>query len=279
MERKQVGCEIESEIRFLALFGYHVISLGDDMGYQVLDQINIPIGSIHRVELPSAKENKQIPLFGYCIQVESKSIQYYAIREPYKEVEQYEFNLQDKSKTYVLLKLGEKPQITLWSKKCGYMDFRMDAHHMLLNCENQIDDLKIEHTISVKSFEDKKSYDYGISFCSSKKQMHSATDRTTSIVGFSQKENCLSGHILKWNGNSILKDTSFPIEGTALEAIQNHREGLYYFNQFRNVLNQLIPFQKEVFALLLEEVDIQDEMKVFVSDIARKKELSRKINR
>ncbi len=270
MEQEEFGCEIKSEVRFLNLFGYRVIGPDDYSRYLVVDEKGKEIGFIQKKKLHHKNAKKNLPaVFGYCTQIKSDKIRYQNVRrQDGTNHDTYEFMLQNPNMDQVCICLGKS--LTIWSKEYGYINLTMKENMMSINFDRKTDKNHIEETIYIESSNRKKAYEYCISTCDKNKKMENAKDRTTYNTSFShdsnQAENTISIHELHWEKNTITKDESAVVSGTIEEVIEKHQTGRNATQYFRNVVNQLLPFQNEVLTMLLEEIDLKKEFALLLFD-------------
>ncbi len=268
MEQEEFGCEIESEVRFLNLFGYKVIGPDDSNRYLVVDQNGMDIGFIQKKKLHHKNTKKNLPaVFGYCTQIKSDKIEYQNVRREDNLNNTYEFTLQNENKDQVCICLGKS--LTIWSKEYGYMNFTMKESTMSINYDRKTDRAHVEETIYIESSNRKKAYEYCISTCDKNKRMKNAKDRTTYNTSFShdsnQAENTISIHELHWKENTITKDQSAVVSGTIEEVIEKHQAGHNAIQYFRATVNKLLPFQNEVLIMLLEGINLKKEFALLLS--------------
>lgn len=269
MEQEEFGCEIESEVRFLNLFGYQVIGPDDSQRYIVVDQNGMDIGVIQKKKLHHKNTKKNLPtVFGYYTQIKSDKIEYQNVRREDNSNNTYKFTLQNENKDQVCLCLGKS--LTIWSKEYGYMNFTMKESTMSINYDRKTDQNHMEETIYIESSNRKKAYEYCISTCDKNKKMENAKDRTTYNISFShdsnQVENTISIHELHWEKNTITKDQITVVSGTIEEVIEKHQAGRNAIQYFRNAVNQLLPFQNEVLTILLEGINLKKEFALLLFD-------------
>lgn len=269
MEQEEFGCEIESEVRFLNLFGYQVIGPDDSQHYIVVDQNGMDIGVIQKKKLHHKNTKKNLPtVFGYCTQIKSDKIEYQNVRREDNSNNTYKFTLQNENKDQVCLCPGKS--LTIWSKEYGYMNFTMKENTMSINYDRKTAQDHVEETIYIESSNRKKTYEYCISTCDKNNKMENAKDRTTYNISFShdsnQTENTISIHELHWKENTITKDQSAVVTGTIEEVIEKHQAGRNAIQYFRNAVNQLLPFQNEVLIMLLEGINLKKEFALLLFD-------------
>ncbi len=260
MEQEEFGCEIESEVRFLNLFGYRVIGPDDFNRYMVVDNKRKDIGFIQKKKMHNANKNSSA-IFGYYMQIKSDKVQCQNVRRQDDSNDtSYQFILQNNDQ--VCICVDANLNLTIRSKEYGHIHFSMKKNKIVINCDRTTACAHIEETIFIQSSEKKKVYEFCISSCSKNKKMANAKNRITYHVGFlhdsSYDENHISVHELHWKGNGITKDQTAIVHGTIEEVIQNSQKGHQIYQYFRNALYQLLPFQQEAISLLLEKINLKE---------------------
>lgn len=267
MEQEEFGCEIESEVRFLNLFGYRVIGPDDNSRYMVVDEKGVDIGFIQKKKINDEKNNSSAQ-FGYYTQIKSDRIQCQNIRRQDDSNDtSYQFILQNNDQVSICL--GQNPYLTIHSKKYGHIHFSMSKNKIVMNCDRKTACAHLEETIFIQSSEKKKVYEFCISSCSKNKKMANAKNRITYHVGFlhdsSYDENHISVHELHWKGNTITKDQTAIVNGTIEEVIQKSQTGHQVFQYFSNTIHQLLPFRWNI----LEGIDLKNAFCLLLSDDAK----------
>lgn len=267
MEQEEFGCEIESEVKFLNLFGYQVIGPDTSNRYIVVDEKGVDIGFIQKKKMNDVDTKRNLPIrFGYYTQVKSDKVEYQNVRkEADSEDNTYEFSLGHNDQ--VCICLGQTPKITICSKKHGTIDFSMNQKAMMINHNCVVGKFRMEQTVYMEASAHKKVYEECISLCNRNKQMASAKDRTTVNTTFRYDSNYDKEHVivhkLEWKNRKIVRDETVRVSDTFDEIIQKNPfsfDTLYYF---QSIVDRLLPLQNGIFMTVFGKT-ISEKYAVFM---------------
>lgn len=264
---------LDHEERFIDLLGYELIG-PDNSNRWIIKNGNEIVGFIQYKKLVN-KSKKNPAIYGYVTEINSKDILYKCIRKNNNEFIKflYEFDVKRNNDhlDHVEISINDSISIDVWSNK-QHIDFKIDNNELFLSFPSTTDNFNIKEVVEYKNSDMNKEYLYQITY-SKKNQSNFKT--TLEISGRSNK--CLQhiGQIelyeLSWIDNKLRERKSCNVLGTVEEMLVRHEMGIESFKYFRFLINQILPFKKEIFlSFLSEEMIKKFNLYEFVPDLVEK---------
>lgn len=294
---------IESEQRFLDLFGYHSLGPDNSNRFKIFDLDGAEVGFIQRKKLHKKNGKKHLAaVFGYCMEVYSDDVLCSNIRElnsrNFKYFSdksyQYQFEIRNKNGNMdqVALDMTQYPSLEIHSNDFGVMSFKLDYYNLYLYLRNRMSSFNIEEITTLRTdyIDNPDDYDfnygYTLNFSKSNEDndmreldiecMYSPyqdKDRKKKYVNITSQN--------RKNGEVIEVVTSTNVVATMEEVIKKHQMGIDSFSYFRHIVNDCYPWNQEIISSMLENSDISiDEFSLFIPDLAssKVKKLNKKKN-
>ena len=125
--------------------------------------------------------------------------------------------------------------------------------------------------IDDETYQDNKEYVYQLRYC--KKGIELSVDSskgitTREISGFQEcRDQRLTVESKTWYYGHLRNSRKSVVEGTIDEMVIKHKMGIDSFNHFRHLVNQIIPFKKEVISSIVSyEVVKRNHLSLFIPD-------------
>lgn len=273
VERKKYTV-FNCESKFLNLFGYRLIGPNLSNRYQILDKENQEVGYIQYKKLFSKDVKRGKPaIYGYIMEIDSKEIKCKGSRmeELCNDNFEYSFYLKKNGlEESARLYLGEIPNITIWSKEYGYIDFSIGTNKLFCDFRSKTKKHNFEDIISVECGENQKKYIYSLNFCNIDKDLEKDKETTTFDVSFEKGryDRYMKAKEMNWKNGNIIFENEFRNESSVYTAINEFDIGLKSFRYFRYLMSEYLPFQKELVESFVEIVgSLNLEISSFVQDL------------
>lgn len=273
---------LDHEERFIDLLGYELIG-PDNSNRWIINDGNEIVGFIQYKKLVN-KSKKNPAIYGYVTEINSKDILYKCVRKNNNEFIKflYDFDVKRKSGQldHVEISINNSISIDVWSNK-QHIDFKIENNGLFLSFPSTTDNFNIKEVVEYKNSDMNKEYLYQITY-SKKNKSNSRT--TLEISGRSDKYLQHIGHIelheISWIDNKLQESKSCNVLGTVEEMLACHEMGIDTFKHFRFLINQILPFKKEIFlSFLSEEMIKKFNLYEFVPDLVEKNKVKNKKNR
>ena len=269
---------LDHEQRFIDLLGYELIGPDNSNRWIIKDESEI-VGFIQYKKLVN-KSKKNPAIYGYVTEINSKDILYKCVRKNNNEFIKflYDFDVKRKSGQldHIEISINNSISIDIWSNK-QHIDFKIDNNGLFLSFPSTTDNFNIKEVVEYKNSDMNKEYLYQITY-SKKNQSNFKT--TLEISGRSNKYLQHIGQIelyeLSWIDNKLRESKSCNVLGTVEEMLVRHEMGIESFKHFRFLINQILPFKKEIFlSFLSEEMIKKFNLYEFVPDLVEKNKVKK----
>lgn len=281
---------IDREQKLIELLGYHLIGPNHSNRWLILDENNNQVGFIQYKKLFKKNVNKGYPAtFGYHIEIDGPKVSYKSTRKinnvSSKQSENTRFSYgfdikrENGDMDHVEISMGECLYLNVWSKKYGFIDFKIDHEKLFLNFKSRTENFNIEELVVFQSDGEnrpsyKKEYIYQIRYCSKELELSDDNLKGTTIREISgvcnswyQESNQLELSEKTWINGKLRKDRKNLVNGTVEEMAMKHQMGIDSFHYFRSFINQILPFQQDVIsATLSDEILKERGLSLFVSE-------------
>lgn len=260
---------IEKEKKFIELLGYHVVGPDHSNRWLIMDENNNEVGYIQYKKIKKEHKKKGVPaIFGYVTKIDSDTIYYDAIKvleEVNNDYLNYTFDikLNNGDTDHVEMSLGISPSIIVWSSTYGFMDFGIGYKGLHCSFTSKTENYNIEETIIVQPERPDylKQYAYCLTVCDKDKDITDTNEKITSDIQIT--DSTMIGRQIeiefkKWVNGVLKRRETVQGEGTLLETIKEHQDGLDAFSHFRYLINKIVPFQEEVITSILKERGITE---------------------
>ena len=255
---------LEKEKKLLDLLGYTLVGPNNSNRWIILDENQKEVGYIQYKKLYGGNVKKGKPkIFGYQTFIDSSKIKYDSTRElvdeEYKDT-YYQFDIKrtDQDVDHVEMYDGS---LHVWSKDYGFISFMISSNGLYLNFKRQTDKFNIEELLTYRNsndMDDWKEYAYQKGYCPKEIELSdsSSEGRTTlevSAVEYPHDREHLTISRKKWVEGELKFKEEKTIAGTIAERAARHKFGIKSFNRFRTIINQIMPFQKDILSILVTE--------------------------
>lgn len=280
---------IKSEEKLIELLGYSLIGPDNCNRWLIVDEKNNSIGFIQYKKVVNKDSKKNLcAIFGYHMEIDSKNIHYNSTRKLNNRNEKsfhdssfsYEFEIkrEDGNLDHIAIDMGRNPSLNLWSKEYGFINFKIDYESLFLNFKSKTQNFNIEETIVVKPKSYHNLYEYSLSYCDKNEDINSKEGETLSIDFIGSYDYICDKEKLKvnqkmWKKGNFVNETTSTVDGNINDAILMHEMGINSFNHFRYLINQILPFKKEVISEMLEIRKLKElEYRLFIDDLNNNKQ-------
>ena len=259
---------IASEVKFLRLFGLDVVSMNE--GYSVVDANKNQVGKI----VPLGDKN-------YQVEVETATLKYKVARSKEKQDFDYDFFVKKNEEFFrVSLSLGEKSGIQIRSEEWGNITFLIDSSNMHLDFDEFGIESRINEKVDLevkpygKNGEFEKRYCYHVTAGKKKKLGSIGLELLYSFVPGAVPDGQLKQRETKFRNGEMATVITHIVEGSLKDAILEHQIGIDAMVRFRYLMSQLLPFDREVLSILVEDIpSFRDELLLFLTSEEELKEV------
>lgn len=266
---------LESEIKFLELFGLTLEGPDNSNRYKVFDENKKEVGFIQKKKLYNKNEKKGLDAtYGYITKIETDSIIYENTRKIIDEENgfYYEFEVkrEDGEKDSVNLSLRENAFLNIWSNEYGFIDFKLNYNSFYLNFKSKTDNFNVEEIVTAdieypesENVHRGKEYTYTLSYCNKDQDIDKKIGRTTKSlfvknnVNYPWKGNVIVKE-LYWQDNELKETIENEFNVPVTEVIKKHQMGIDAFKHFRYLVSKLIPTQQELIGVMLKKRGVKE---------------------
>lgn len=251
---------IESEVKFLKLFGLEVVPRNE--GYAVVDVNHNQVGAI----TPLGDRH-------YQVEVETDVLKYKAAKAKEKDIFDYDFFVKRDNEVFrASLSLGEKSGIQIRSEEWGNISFLIDGSNMHLDFDEFGVESKINEKVDVeikpygRNGEFEKRYCYHVTAGKKKKLGSVGLELLYSYVPGAVEEGHLKQREAKFRNGEMATVITHIVEGNLKDVILEHKIGIDAMVRFRYLMSRLLPFDREVLSILVEDIpSFRDELLLFLT--------------
>ena len=281
--------DIKSEAKLVSMLGYNLIGPDKSNRWLVIDENNNQVGFIQYKKLFNKNDKKGYPAtFGYCTKIDSSKISYKSTRKinnlknRYSRDTSFSYELDIKRENgdsdHVEISMDELPHLNVWSKKYGFIDFKVDSEGLFLNFKSKTENFNVEELVIFKSNVENKpgnknEYVYQIRYCDKESELSDDDLKGTTIREISgtnsqyyQGPNQLSIKERTWINGRLRTNRESEVTGTVQEMVQKHQMGIDAFNHFRFLINQILPFKQEVISSMIDYYK-KEELALFIPEL------------
>lgn len=288
---EKVNHDIKSEMKLIAMLGYNLIGPDKSNRWLIIDENNNQVGFIQYKKLFNKNDKKGYPAtFGYCTKIDSSKVSYKSTRKinnlknRYTCDTSFSYELDIKRENgdldHVEISMDELPYLNVWSKKYGFIDFKVDSEGLFLNFKSKTENFNVEELVVFKSNVENKpgyknEYTYQIRYCDKGLELSDDNLKGTTIREISgtnnqyyQEPNRLNLKARSWINGKLRTNRESEVTGTVQEMVQKHHMGIDAFNYFRFLINQILPFKQEIVSAMLEKcLCKRKELSLFVPEL------------
>lgn len=284
--------KIRHEKKLIELLGYSLIGPNKSNRWIVLDENNNQVGFIQYKKIFNKNNKKGYPAtFGYYTKINSSKISYEEVRKINDVKDQfkidnsffYEFDIKRENGDldHVEISIDEKPTLTLWSKKYGFIRFKVDISGLYLSFKSKTDNFNIEELVIFKGNKKDKflrnfEYIYQISYCNKELELSDdnpkgKTKREISGTQYNQNPNQITLQEKTWINGKLRTNRESKVVGTIYEMAQKHQMGIDAFNHFRYLIDEILPFGQDVILRIInDEVMEERGLSLFLPKLEKK---------
>lgn len=298
--------DIESEKKLISMLGYNLVGPDNSNRWLIIDENNNQVGFIQYKKLYNTNKRKGYSkTYGYITEIDSKTISYKAKRKIINSSEKMSF---DSKFNYSLdikrengdidhldINVGDYPGLTLWSKKYGFMNFKVDYEGIYLNFKSKTENFNTEEVLVYKTDGEQvsnhlKEYCYQLRYCDKAIKLDDENLKGTKIrkisgesTPYQQSYNEMKIVENTWINGKLRTNKENVVIGSVEEMAIKHRMGIDAFTHFRYLINQILPFHQEVIMAMFENyLSKREELSVFIPELGvesnKKKTIKKTIN-
>ena len=278
---------LEKEKRLIELLGYNLVGPNGSNRWLILDGNQNQVGYIQYKKLCNGNSKKGYSkIFGYHTFINSSNIVYEFSKKLNDKDEKilngtndsYSFDIKrDNQETdHVEMIVGDFSSLTIWSEKYGFIHFNVGYEGLYLNFKSKTDNFNIEEVLIYKNigneYHANKEYVYQIKYCKKDLELSGNNSKGRTIQEISGTQYCYDENQLRiaekiWVDGELRTNRKSVVEGTVEEMAIKHQMGIDCFSHFRFLINQIIPFNKDVISVIVNENKIkQGNLSIFFSD-------------
>lgn len=280
---------LEHEKKLLDLLSLKIVQTEEPNILAIVNRNGKQVGEIKRKRIHGRKLKKGA--LGYETKLETNKVSYSFTRileDGYKD----EFLKKDKSSFYsfdvknknqnrhhVEIDLGINPSLTIWSEEYGFINFLVSERKMRFTFESTTERFHTQEHIEIVMNDEElthlaKQYYYQLDFCSIDNNLENREKKTSYILSVNMKqEQEISLCESTWRKGKLVKNVFTEGDGKISDIIVKHKDGIEAFKRFRYLINEIIPFKKEVIKVMLEQRGIAEyPFSLFIDDIKIGKE-------
>lgn len=286
---------IEHEKKLVELLGYNLIGPDKSNRWLVVDENNNQVGFIQYKKLFNKNEKKGYPAtFGYCIKIDSSKVSYKSTRkinnlkDRFTRDNQFSYAFDIKRENgdldHAEISMDEFPHLNVWSKKYGFIDFKIDSEGLFLNFKSKTENFNVEELVIFRPNEEnrhrpthKNEYVYQIRYCDKELELSDDNLKGTTIREISgtnnpyyQESNQLSIKERTWINGKLRTDRENEVIGTIYEMATKHQMGIDALNHFRFLINQILPFKQDVVSTMLGDEFVKErKLSLFIPELVK----------
>lgn len=281
---------LEKEKRLVELLGYNIVGPDGSNRWLIVDEEQNKVGYIQYKKLYNGNPKKgYTKVFGYHTFIDSPNISCDFSRQLNDKNGNildstdgnYSFDIKRDSQEsdHVEMNTRYYPSLTVWSKKYGYINFRVDFQGLFLNFKSKTDNYNIEEILVYKNVDNEyhniKEYAYQIRYCNKSHEISDDNPKgiiTREISGLQcyYDNNLLKIDEITWVGGKIRTKRRNIVEGTVEEMAIKHQMGIDCLSHFRFLINQIIPFNEDVISVIVSADKVkQCNLSIFFPDFEK----------
>lgn len=289
----EIQHNLEKEKKLIELLGYSLVGPNGSNRWFILDENQNKVGYIQYKKIYNGNSKKGYSkILGYQMVIDSPKVSCDFLRPVNDKFGKtidgpnfgytIEIKKDNQENDVVHINFGDYPSLTVWSKKYGFIEFMINYNGLYLNYKTKTDKFNIEEVLIYKNpdndcREDKK-YVYQIGYCKSNLELsyYNHKGRTTrEISGTEHYENrnkLMVSERTFVSGKLRTKRDSI-VDGTVEEMAAMNQMGIDCFDHFRFLVNQIVPFNKDVISELVSGDMIEEKnLSVFFPDYEKEME-------
>ena len=248
---------IESEKLLVELLGYTLEGPDENNKWIILDEVGNPVGYIKYKKFNNGdKENGFTPVYGYRMTIDSDKVFYKDNRAKDHKGFSYDFDIKRKEPVHVALNLGDYAGISIWDNMYkNYWNFRVNNRELCLDFNDETENFETMETVTCKNWgipNYMREYTYKIS-AYDKRDRQPMPNFEHRITGHQMFENRVVIDEMTLKNNVVTKSKISFAQGTVEELGSMNDMGIDAFNRFRFLINQTLPFTKDIIPLILTE--------------------------
>ncbi len=286
--------DISKEKTILKLLGYKALK-NNKNSWIIYDEKKNQVGYIQYVKLPNLFGFEEPIKYGYETRIDSPTIKFSSdrvlINAKKEVVENSDYNCrlivrrEDKENPELIkadtidIHFGDRSAgIEMYSELYGYSSFRISSDGKLsVQCKSttethNVDEFVVYHNY-VEDHHYPQEYLYQLTYCKKKKPLLETSELelnkgyrglVSSIIkgthNHYDSDNKLSVKVEEYNGNMrkpTLNET-MTFNGTVEEMALLHEDGINAVRTYRRLIDQLLPFKKDIFSVLLNEEMVKE---------------------
>lgn len=280
---------LEEEKRLIELLGYTLLGPDGSNRWLILDENQNQVGHIQYKKMYNGNPKKGYSkIFGYHTVINSSNITYtYQRKSNDKEGNMiidtdfdYSFDIKrdNQEMDHVEINIGDIPSLYIWSKKYGFIEFKIDDRGLYLAFERKTEHVNIEELLiyqNTDEYYDKKKYVYQETTCDKGIDLskHSNKGKTIKEISGTKSyyEDQLEVSEKIWVDGEKIADNEYFTNDTVEEVAMKDKKGIDCFNRFRFLVNQLIPFNEDVITAIVSDENIrQYNLSIFFPEYEKK---------
>ena len=260
-----MALDISYEKKLIELLGFTISNPDASNRFRIYNR-DQEVGYIQYKKIYNKNVKKGIPTtYAYITKIDSDNIGFDYIRKVYdnglkklidKELS-YSFDVkrENNEKDHIDLTISDFIDISVWSKKYGYMNFSINYAGLYLYFKSQTDSFNISETVNYRVTDEPLSgYSYQISYSKKKKALSPYKKVVTKeISGYSLDDKRIRLFEKTYINDCLTNMHEGDVLGTVEEMVNMHQMGIDAFNHFRYLINQIIPFNQEIIGLLVSD--------------------------
>lgn len=280
---------LEKEKRLIELLGYSLLGPDGSNRWIILDENQNQVGHIQYKKMYNGNSKKGYSkIFGYHTVINSSNIIYTSKRNNNDKEGNvitntdfdYSFDIKRDNQEidHVEINTGDIPSLYIWSKKYGFLEFKIDDKGLYLAFKRKTEQLNIEELLiyrNTNEYYDKKKYVYQETSCDKVMDLSEHTNKGKTIKEISgTKRYCedqLEVSEKIWVDGEEIAAHEYSTNDTVEEMAIKDGNGIDCFNRFRLLINQLIPFNEDVISAIVSDENIrQYNLSIFFPDYEKK---------
>lgn len=275
------------------MLGYNLIGPDNSNRWLIIDENNNKVGFIQYKKLFNENAKKGYSkTYGYHMELDSKDIYYKGTRKienvsgkiSFDSRFSYELDIKRENGNidHIDINVGDYPNLTLWSKKYGFMNFKVDYEGLYLNFKSKTENFNTEEVLVYKTDGDKvsnhsKEYYYQLRYCDKCIELNDENlkgikirEITGTSTPYQQNYNEMKLVENTWINGKLRTNIENIVVGNVEEMVVKHGMGIDAFKHFGLLINQILPFKQEVISVMLENhLCKREELSLFIPELGK----------